>query len=82
MVGCSHRLRRAVEIWLSEAGIGGNIKSSSLRGFDTGPLLEFADRENLLGNSGTTTHALRKETLLIRMILATRCSPIANLLWS
>jgi hypothetical protein len=45
----SSRLRRAVEIWLSDAGIGGNAKSSSLRGFDTGPLLEFADRENLLG---------------------------------
>ena len=48
---CSHRLRRAVEIWLSDAGIGGNTKSSSLRGFDTGPLLEFADRENLLGTT-------------------------------
>lgn len=40
--------RRSLEIWLSEAGIGGNAKSSSLRGFDTGPILEFADRENLL----------------------------------
>ena len=51
VLGCCVRcrLRRAVEIWLSDAGIGGNAKSSSLRGFDTGPLLEFADRENLLG---------------------------------
>eukprot|EP01043_Picozoa_sp_COSAG02_P070170 COSAG02_NODE_12318_length_1563_cov_4.388087_2_plen_93_part_00 len=51
---CADRLRRAVEIWLSEAGIGGNNKSSSLRGFDTGPLLEFADREHLLGNTIAT----------------------------
>lgn len=55
MDGCADRLRRAVEIWLSEAGIGGNNKSTSLRGFDTGPLLEFADREHLLGN--TTANA-------------------------
>ena len=46
-----YRLRRAVEIWLADAGIGGNVKSSSLRGFDAGPMLEFADRENLLGNA-------------------------------
>ena len=50
------RLRRAVEIWLADAGIGGNVKSSSLRGFDAGPMLEFADRENLLGNTIVFTH--------------------------
>ena len=63
----SDRLRRAVEIWLSDAGIGGNTKSSSLRGFDTGPLLEFADRENLLGNAQPRTHLSRKKDDLIHL---------------
>ena len=42
------RLRRSLEAWLSEAGIGGNQKSSSLRGFDPAPLLEFAEREGMM----------------------------------
>ena len=35
-------LRRRLEEWMYSAGIGGNPKSTSVRGFDVTPLLDFA----------------------------------------